>query len=249
MIDGEVRRINYKLDTDITSLEAGSIINYVLTQLDASASMSTLEIDTEQWVHDCCISVKSITTLKIYIRNGEYPTITAYVGVRKPLSSIEMSGTGSIRTTNRLTSDNLKLKMSGTSSGDIKLEISSKLEVVMSGTADLTLSGHVNDTGIIRLTGVNTFDGKRCLMKKASLFVSGVGTAYVVGHAGIDIHVSSVGTVYYKGPIRKLHSTGVGTIKSMEDWSSHLFTSSANNKLWNFPFFTFIIQMTFLLFR
>ena len=243
VVAGELRRINYKLHKDITSLEADNIINYVLTQLDASASMSILEIETEQWVHDCCISVKSKSTLKIHLKNGEYPTITAYLGVRKPLSSIEMSGTGNIRTTNRLKSNHLKLEMDGTGHGDIKLEIVSKLEVLMSGTAKLTLSGYVNDTGIVRLTGVNIFDGKRCLMGKASLFVSGIGIAYVVGSAGIDIHVSSIGTVYYKGPIRQLHHTGVASIKSMENWSSHLFTSSANNKRWNCLCFTFIIQI------
>ncbi|UJR24175.1 hypothetical protein I4U23_027141 [Adineta vaga] len=246
-ICGEVRRINYKLDKDITSLESDGIVSYVITQLNKNAPMSTLQIETEQWVHDCCISVISKSTLKIMIKNGQYPKIIAYVGIRKPLSLIEMSGTESIRTTNSLQSIYLKLKMSGSSTGDIQVDISSKLDIEMFGTAHLTLSGHVNGTGMIHLNGVNTFDGTRCSIEKVSLFVTGVGTAYVVGYAAVDIDVSSVGTVYYKGPIRRLHYTGVGSVKSMDNWSKYLIKSSANHKRYNLSFFISIIQLVLLL--
>ncbi|CAF1353913.1 unnamed protein product [Adineta ricciae] len=246
MINGEIRRLNYPLDNDITSLESDGIISYVLTQLHGNVFKSTLQIETEQWVHDCCITVKSRNTLKITIKNGQYPKIIAYVGIRKSLSLIEMSGTERIRTTNSIDSQYLKLKMSGSSSGDIQLNVSSKLHIEMSGTAHLTLSGHVNGSGFIHLTGVNTFDGTRCSIEKVSLFVTGVGTAYVVGYAAVDIDVSSVGTVYYRGPIRKLHYTGVGSVKSMDNWSKYSFRSSANYKKQNHLTFAIFVIIQFI---
>ncbi len=47
-----IHRLSYKLDGDIISLEDGGPIHLQLTSIDSSAAESTLEIETEQWVHD-----------------------------------------------------------------------------------------------------------------------------------------------------------------------------------------------------
>ena len=213
--DRTIRRLTYKLDSDITAIVGDNTISYELTRIETTAVMSVLEIETEQWVHDCCFSITSQPVLRIRLKQEtNYPKITAYLRLRTPLSSIVMTGTGNLHSTNSLQSDNLIVELAGTSKAQMDVEISSKLEMIISGTAQIILTGHVKGTGYVRLTGAGEFDGRACPMSTVIVDVTGVGTAYVVGEQAVDIAVGSgVGHVFYHGPLRNQRMVGLGSVE------------------------------------
>ena len=247
LIHGTIQRMTYELNSKIHSLEASSLIDFVLTQANDNLSTNSLEIETEDWVHQCCIIVKSKGTLKIQLKNGIYPRITAFVGIRQPLVYIERSGVGSITTTNKIYFDRLKLIISDTSHGNIQLEVTKNIDIVLSGSSSLTLSGRVNGTGNIRLNGVTNFDGRKCSMEKIHLTTEGITNTYVVARNQLNIHSSSIGTIYYRGPIGKLHQQGLGQIESMDDWDDRFFTSSSICHHLNYFHLIFIIEIIHLI--
>lgn len=225
--DRSVRRLTYKLDSDITALVGDNIIDYELTRVDSNGPMSTLEIETEQWVHDCCFVITSQPVLRIRLKQeNNYPKITAYLRLRTPLSSIVMTGTGNLLTTNSIQSDSLIFEIAGTSKAKIEVEIVSKLDVIISGTGAVILMGSVRGNGYIRLTGAGEFDGRACPMKTVIIDVTGVGTAYVVGEQAVDVAVGGVGHVYYYGPLRNQRVNGLGSITSLLNTDGKGFRSS-----------------------
>ena len=225
--DRTVRRLSYKLDSDITALVGDSIINYDVTRIESSAVSSTLEIETEQWVHDCCFIITGQPVLRIRLKHEtNYPKITAYLRLRTPLSSIVMTGTGMILSSNTLQSDSLTVELSGTSSAQLQVEIMTKLDVLISGTGAIALTGQVKGTGHIRLTGAGEFDGRGCPMNTAIVDVTGVGTAYVVGEQAVDVAIGGVGHVYYHGPLRNQRVNGLGSIDSLSNAEARALKSS-----------------------
>jgi len=227
LADRTIRRLTYKLDSDITAIVSDNIINYELTRIDSSGPMSTLEIETEQWVHDCCFIITAQPVLRIRLKQeNNYPKITAYLRLRTPLSSIVMTGTGTISTTNSIQSDSLTFEVSGTSKAQLQLEIFSKLDVIISGTSQVTITGNVKGIGYIRLTGAGEFDGRACPMNTVIVDVTGVGTAYVIGEQAVDVAVGGVGHVYYHGPLRNQRVNGLGSINSLLNTDGRAFRSS-----------------------
>ena len=221
------RRLTYKLDSDITALVGDNIINYELTRIDSNGPMSTLEIETEQWVHDCCFIITSQPVLRIRLKQeNNYPKITAYLRLRTPLSSIVMTGTGTISTTNSIQSDSLTLEIAGNSRANVEVDIYSKLDVIISGTGEVTMNGNVRGNAYIRLTGTGEFDGRRCPMKTVTVDVTGVGTAYVIGEQAVDVAIGGVGHVYYHGPLRNQRVNGLGSIESLSNMNGKGFKSS-----------------------
>lgn len=229
--DRTVRRLTYKLDSDVTAILGENIIDYELTRIDSHSSMSILEIETEQWVHDCCLVITTQPSLRIRLQNeNNYPKITAYLQLRTPLSSISMRGTGNIRTRNRLESDSLVFESSGTSNALLHVEISTKIDIILSGSGEIVLEGRVRGLASIRLTGTGRFDGRQCPMSRVIVGVSGIGTAYVIGEQAVDVGIDGVGHVYYHGPLRNQHVTGVGSIHVMENLFGKPWFSSTEKK-------------------
>jgi hypothetical protein len=246
--DQTVRRLTYKLDSDITALVGDNIINYELTRIDSTAIMSVLEIETEQWVHDCCFVITSQPVLRIRLKQeNNYPKITAYLRLRTPLSSIVMTGTGNILTTNSIKSDSLIFELSGTCKAQLNVEISSKLDVIISGTGEIVITGSVKGNAYVRLTGAGEFDGRACPMNTVIVDVTGVGTAYVIGEQAVDVAVGGVGHVYYHGPLRNQRVTGLGSIDSLFNADGKAFKSSTIRKSINYCFIFFSILCSFLL--
>jgi hypothetical protein len=249
--DRTIRRLTYKLDSDITSLVGDNIINYELTRIDSSGPMSTLEIETEQWVHDCCFIITSQPVLRIRLKQeNNYPKITAYLRLRTPLSSIVMTGTGTILTTNSIQSDSLTFEIAGTSKAQIQVEISSKLDVIISGTGEIIMTGNVRGNAYIRLTGAGEFDGRACPMNTVIVDVTGVGTAYVIGEQAVDVAIGGVGHVYYHGPLRNQRVNGLGSINSLLNTDGRGFRSSTVRirKSLNYYFMFFFVYYLFSFF-
>ena len=138
-----------------------------------------------------------------------------------------MSGTGNILSKNPIQSETLVLEISGTSKAQLQVEIATKLDVIISGTGQMLLTGRVKGTGYVRLTGAGEFDGRTCPMNSVIVDVIGVGTVYVVGEQAVDVAVGGVGQVYYHGPLRNQRVTGVGSIDSLSNAVARALRSSA----------------------
>lgn len=226
--DRTIRRLAYKLDSDVTALVSDNIINYELTRIESTAAMSILEIETEQWVHDCCFTISAQPVLRIRLKpETNYPRITVHLSLRTPLSSIVMSGTGNMLSKNPIQSESLVFEISGTSKAQLQVEIATKLDVIISGTGQMLLTGRVKGTGYVRLAGAGEFDGRACPMSSVIVDVIGVGTVYVVGEQAVDVAVGGVGQVYYHGPLRNQRVTGVGSIDSLSNAIARTLRSSA----------------------
>ncbi len=79
-----------------------------------------------------------------------YPPIKVYVNYRTPLVSLEIDGTSSMRSTNVVFSNSsslLNVAHSGTDAAIFELQHDSNINVAISGTGRLTLSGRVLGNG------------------------------------------------------------------------------------------------------
>ena len=92
-----------------------------------------------------------LTGLDIKLVSGtNYPAIKAYVNYRTPLLSSEIDGTSSLRSRNVVFSNPsslLNVLHSGTGIAILELQHYSNINVAISGTGRLTLSGRVQGNG------------------------------------------------------------------------------------------------------
>jgi hypothetical protein len=202
--DQTVLRLSYQLVDDITSFEGGSSINFELTFIDSNAAESTLEIETERWVHHCCLEMRTKPGLHINLKQNytSYPTVTAYLRLRKPLSYINLNQTATLTMRNVMKTNTLFIQLSQASHAQVKVEIISRLYVSMSGAAYLIMSGFVNGTANMNVDQEAKLDAQSCLINVVFIHVSGAGVAYVDAEQSINIKTSQAGQVYMKDSIK-----------------------------------------------
>lgn len=154
--------------------------------------------------------------LEIQLVSGiAYPPIRVHVSYRKPLTSLAMSGSGSISTKNKLVTDPGTLfSISHSGSGVVTLDLDhrSNIDVAVSGTGRLTLSGQVSGNGRYSISGTADVDAINCGMKTVLVQMSGSGAASVYGINGVEIFMSGVGSICYRGPLIREVISGPGTI-------------------------------------
>jgi hypothetical protein len=243
--DRTIRRLHYKLDGDITSFEGGNAIIFESTFIDSDAS--SLEIETEQWVHDYDLEITAPPHLHIYVKQSTnyYPKITAYLRLHKPLSAITLAGASILTTVNSLITDTLSLQLAGSSKAHVTLEINSRLYASVSDAAKLFINGFVKDTGYVYVSGAGKVNAFSCPMNIVIADVKGAGIAYVIGQQAVDINTSGSGKVYYRGPLRKKTSNNFSWINSLFSFDD--ITSKTSNKSMSYFFMLFFIIVVFLL--
>jgi hypothetical protein len=241
LADKTIRRLSYDLTNDITSLKGSHIIHFIVTFIDSTSSISTLEIETEQWVHDCCIVITTTPFLRMDLKPNVsyYPKITAYLRLIKPLTSITLSGTATLSTSNIIKTDKLSLKLSGASEAQVNIEIISQLNVDVSGASELDINGVVSGTGTIYASGAAEVRTSTCSMNIVTGHVSGAASVSLNGEQASEITTSGAGEVLYGGLLRKHKQLDVGK------WFKSLFSvnnSASNmvNKIIKYYFIFFV---------
>lgn len=144
-----------------------------------------------------------------------YPPIKVYVNYRTPLVSLEVDGIASIRSRNVIISNrasSFSIAVSGSGTAILDLDHGSDINVAVSGTSRVTLSGRVQGNGILALSGIPELNAFSCPMNTIQVSVSG-GTAYVNG-VGIHATVSGIGVVCYKGKLLSQQVSGLGSVSA-----------------------------------
>lgn len=155
--------------------------------------------------------------LKIYVEKGtQIRTSTGKkIEVIVPfdkISALTLSGSGDIRTKNKISSDNLSAKLSG--SGNFNLEIDAKnLDLALSGSGDVALKGRA-DSFTSKISGSGNVNAANLKSKNVEANVSGSGNSVVNCESSLTGKVSGSGNIKYLGNPEKrdVKVSGSGSI-------------------------------------
>lgn len=131
-----------------------------------------------------------------WAKKYEGKKITAYVTARS-LSSLAMSGDGSITVIGKITASELALTLSG--SGSIKANVEvDQITGLVSGSGAANISG-VADEASVKVSGTGSFGSKMLTVDELSAMISGRGNVYINTDGKIKAMISGSGHVYYSG--------------------------------------------------
>lgn len=140
--------------------------------------------------------IRPQTSWTSWAKKYENKKITAYV-TAKQLSSIAMSGNGSITVADPITAAEFAVTLSG--SGSVKLHVDAdKITGVLSGSGNIDLNGKAKNASVT-LSGPGNFGGKSLQVDQLSARISGSGNINVKTDGSISAFVSGSGNVYYTG--------------------------------------------------
>ncbi|CAF1360931.1 unnamed protein product [Rotaria magnacalcarata] len=207
----------YFLDGDFNKIRASAHIQFELTHVTGEPSVI---IETEQWLHTgryITVTTRPNDCLDIKLVSGiNYPAIKVYVNYRTALLSLEIDGTSSVRSKNVIFSNRLSLldvAHSGAGIAILELQHGSNINVAISGTGELSLSGRVQGNGRLSVSGTAYLDAIECPMNIVTAEVAGSGLASVYGLKGVHATVSGVGNICYRGPLLSQAISGLGLIR------------------------------------
>lgn len=169
------------------------------------------ELITE--VKDGILIIRPRTKWNDWSRKYRNADITAYINAKR-ITSLTMSGSGSLEVLTPINSSNLVTTLTG--SGSIKAALNSKsFTGVISGSGSLSLSGKADDANLT-LSGSGQFSGKNFSVNDLSVQISGSANVYIAASERIEAVISGSGNVYYSGsPTVKKTTIGSGRVKRM----------------------------------
>lgn len=131
-----------------------------------------------------------------WAKKYENKKITAYV-TAKQLSSLTMSGDGSITVSGTITAQEFATTLSG--SGTIKANIEAdKITGVISGSGTASISGRA-DVASVTVSGPGSFGSKSLVVDQLSARMSGKGSINITTNGKIKALISGSGHIYYSG--------------------------------------------------
>lgn len=189
-----------RIAKDFTGVVAGGPIDVIVKigmnegvrfEGDAEA-ISTLVTEVKGKV----LIIRPKTSWTSWAKKYENKKITAYV-TAKDITSLSMSGNGSITATSELTAREFTTTLSG--SGSIKAKLKTdKLTAVISGSGSLFLSGKADDA-TVTVSGSGKLSGKDLSIDLLSTRISGSGNITAHVEDSIKATISGSGHVYYTG--------------------------------------------------
>ena len=164
-------------------------------------STDSVKITAEDNVLEYLVTTVDDGTLDIYM--DEYETVipTEVIKVHitvDDLKKVELSGGAILKGENTITSNTLKIEVSG-SSDEITLDVDcNELETVVSGGATMQLSGTADEhtSKVSGTADVNAFD---LITERTAITISGIADYDVYASSRLDVFISGSGQVYYKG--------------------------------------------------
>jgi hypothetical protein len=139
--------------------------------------------------------------------------IIAYV-TAKNITSLTMSGNGSINVSGKVTASEMTTTLSG--SGSIKASIDvDELTSVLSGSGSLNITGTASKARVT-ISGSGAFSGKTLAVDDLSTKISGSGSVFIRADRKIDAVIVGSGNVNYSGdPEVEKRVIGSGTINKV----------------------------------
>jgi hypothetical protein len=182
----------------------------------SGAETNSVKVEAEENLQQFIEVTVNENTLNI--RQKKNYNINSPHGIKITISTpsiraLGLFGSGSITSTNRITSpDHLDIESSG--SGNINYELKAEsLNAHISGSGNITLEGTANDveTGI---NGSGSIIANELESKKCAIRISGSGNADFWAKDKLDVAISGSGNVRYKGnPEVNQHISGSGSVE------------------------------------
>lgn len=154
--------------------------------------------------------------LVVHTRNGynlqSHNNIKVYV-TAPSIEGIVVSGSGSFISNGKLTSQRLKIDVTG--SGDVKLDVDApEISSEATGSGNVTLAGNTRNFSS-EINGSGELHCFNLLSENTKVEIAGSGDAEVYASKSLDVQISGSGDVKYKGtPQINQHIAGSGSVRS-----------------------------------
>ncbi|UKJ08658.1 head GIN domain-containing protein [Solitalea lacus] len=202
---------------DFNSIALGGPFNVVVKM----GNEESVRVEaTSEDVKDIIVEVKD-HTLRLKLKNSyqtwkkNYQKINIFV-TAKQLKNITVGGSGSLKVENEIKSDDIELTVSG--SGSIQISVNtSSIESTVSGSGSIQIAG-TSDQSDITVSGSGTFKGQQLKTSKASVVISGSGSASIHTDEELNATISGSGSVIYSGSPTNVntHTSGSGKVRKAE---------------------------------
>lgn len=200
---------------DFNSLNAMGSMDVIVSQ----AAAPSIRIEADQNLLEYIETRNNGGTIEIYTREGynlDPKTGIKVYATAPDFNNIDVSGSGKIQSTGKITS-NSRLSAQVSGSGDIILDADApRIETKISGSGSSTIRGTTKDFSA-RISGsgdVHCFD---LLSENTEIDIAGSGNAEVYASKTLDVDIAGAGDVRYKGnPTVKQNTAGSGDIRKVD---------------------------------
>lgn len=122
--------------------------------------------------------------------------VTLFIPI-KVISSLQINGSGDIKSTYKLSATELKLKINGSGNIDIQVD-ASNLYSEINGSGDIIINGsaqnhkvEINGSGNVKAEGFPTGDIR--------ILINGSGDCYAMATTALAVKIRGSGSIYYSG--------------------------------------------------
>lgn len=190
-------------------LSLAGIGDVILTQGDEES----LEIEAEDnIIPNIKTEVRDGTLYITYERKSMLPTKPVKFNLTmKDVRSLESRGVSSLRS-DKITTDQLDVTISGTGSVTILSLTAEKVNTNISGAGNFEAEGQVSDQRVI-LSGAGNYNGEDLQSKNGDVTISGLGQISIWATDALNVTISGTGGVeYYGDPKITKNVSGIGTL-------------------------------------
>ncbi|MEP7320909.1 MAG: head GIN domain-containing protein [Saprospiraceae bacterium] len=145
---------------------------------------------------------------------GDYDKVKIKITVPQ-LHGLGMAGSGSMKTTNTITSDDFQIGLSGSGKMDVSVN-AENVDCGISGSGNIHLTGKTNELSL-GTSGSGDVMAKDMVAGKVKIGISGSGDCEVNVSESLEAGISGSGSVRYKGrPKVKSSISGSGSLNSID---------------------------------
>jgi hypothetical protein len=194
------------------------LVGFMTVELLAGTE-GRLEVEAESNLQEYIITEVSGGKLKVSVEKGVQiaPSGNNEIKITVPFKDLEgvsLTGSGDIRTRDKIKSDSFSASVTG--SGDVNLELNvNHLKGTITGSGDINFKGTANNFKC-NVTGSGDFEAYGLRAKYVDASVSGSGDVMVNASEKLTARVSGSGDISYKGNPEKedFKTSGSGSVSS-----------------------------------
>lgn len=198
-----------------SSINAMGSMEVIVSQ----ATTPSIKIEADQNLLEYIETKNNGGTIEIFTRHGynlDPKTAIRIYATAPNFNNIDISGSGKIKSTGKITStSHLYTQVSG--SGDIILEVDApRVETRISGSGSSTIKGTTKDFSA-RISGSGDVHCYELLSEHTEIDIAGSGNAEIYASKTLDVDIAGSGDVRYKGnPSVKQNTAGSGDIRKVD---------------------------------
>lgn len=212
--NGKIKSEQRELD-HFNKIEADGVFNIILSQSDKES----VKVETDENIQPLILTSAENGILKISLKDStsidKMKRINIYISFTD-LSKMNSNGVGSLKSSNKLNLKEFELDSKGVGATELNLD-AEKLIINSEIVGALILSGNVKEV-IIHNTGLGTISAFDLKAENLSLHTEGIGAAEVYASNDLNINVSGLGSVKYKGnpKTKNIKKEGLSKVESVE---------------------------------